>query len=92
MNGFQIINVRGMAETFLAKSQPGRQTTQTVTVDLPGRRLATPTRANLFEDLSGPEGQKSFPIPHVAAYAGLSSLYHEKAEVSASISTDIPGT
>ena len=82
MSGFEIKSVRGtsdrtMIDGIRSPGTPAREASP----ELPGRKIATATRANFFEDLSGPEGHKSFPIPHLTAYSGLSSIYHEKAEV-----------
>jgi len=82
MSGFEIKSVRGTSDRTMIDGirSPGTPA-RAASPELPGRKIATATRANFFEDLSGPEGHKSFPIPHLTAYSGLSSIYHEKAEV-----------
>lgn len=82
MSGFEIKSVRGTSDRTMIDGirSPGTPT-RAASPELPGRKIATATRANFFEDLSGPEGHKSFPIPHLTAYSGLSSIYHEKAEL-----------
>ncbi|KAF8427848.1 hypothetical protein EV426DRAFT_571860 [Tirmania nivea] len=82
MSGFEIKSVRGTSDRTMIDGirSPGTPV-RTASPELPGRKIATATRANFFEDLSGPEGHKSFPIPHLTAYSGLSSIYHEKAEL-----------
>ncbi|KAI5794422.1 hypothetical protein DFH27DRAFT_135636 [Peziza echinospora] len=86
MSGFEIKSIVGMSSPSRNGhgKQPGSSCcspTGTASKEIPGRRLATATRAKFFEDLSSPEGQKSFPIPNATAYAGLSSIYHEEAEM-----------